>query len=134
MALYHSKNAMVYISSTGTGGGFGKLVGCTEWTLDMSTDTVEVTAFGDVNKTYVQGLPDLSGTVTGFWDNTEDKWFQAASSSDGCYVYLYFSSNEPTTYAYGPAWLSISMSNSVTGASEISGNFIAKGNWTVKYW
>lgn len=131
MATYHAKDAMVYISTSGTGAA-SELLGCTEWTLDMSTDTVEVTAFGDANKTYVQGLPDLSGTINGYWRDDEDKWFTAASSTDGIKIYLYFSRNATTQYAYGTAWFSISMSNSVTSACEMSANFIARGAWKLQ--
>ena len=37
------------------------------WTLDMARDTVDVTAFGDVVKQYVLGLPDVKGTYGGWW-------------------------------------------------------------------
>ncbi len=33
--------------------------------------TTAVANFGDAGKTYVQGLPDISGQISGFWDNDE---------------------------------------------------------------
>ena len=128
---YHAKAAVVYMSTSGTGDA-SKLVGCTEWTLDMSTDTVDVTAFGDTNKQYVQGLPDISGTLSGFVQDGETKWFSAQSSTDGVKLYLYFTSIDTARYAYGTAWFSLSLSNTVTSANEISGNFVAKGPWMVR--
>lgn len=128
---YHAKAAVVYMSTTGTGDA-SELLGCTEWTLDMSTDTVEVTAFGDVNKTYVQGLPDISGTLSGFVRDDETKWFSAQSSTDGIKMYLYFSRQTPDRYAFGTAWFSLSLNNAVSSANEISGTFTAKGPWTIK--
>jgi hypothetical protein len=92
-------------------------------------DKIDVTSFGDANKTYVQGLPDVQGTVTGFWDDTETKPFAAAASSDGLKMYLYPSADKTTSYHYGPAWLDCSMEVSVTGAVSITGNFVANGSW-----
>lgn len=128
---YHAKNAVVYMSTTGAGAAT-ELLGCNEWTLDMSVDTVEVTSFGDVNKTYVQGLPDISGTLSGFLRDDETKWFAAQSSVDGVKLYLYFTRTTPARYAYGTAWFSLSLNNSASGANEISGSFVAKGPWEVK--
>lgn len=128
---YHAKDAVVYLSTSGSGNAT-QLAGCTEWTLDMSVDTVDVTAFGDTNKSYVQGLPDISGTLSGFVQDGETKWFDASSSTDGCKLYLYFTKLDTARYAYGPAWFSISLNNTNSGANEISANFVAKGAWKVK--
>lgn len=131
MALpYHAKDAVVYMAPDGTAEA-SNLDGASEWTLDMSTDTVEVTSFQDVNKVFVQGLPDVSGQITGFVKDTEDKWFKAQKSTQPVRVYLYWSKQMTSKYAYGTAWLSVSMSNSVTSANEISGNFVAGGPWTI---
>lgn len=127
---YHAKDARVYIAPDGTTAA-SLLDGASEWTLDMATDTVEVTAFGDVNKTYVQGLPDISGQITGFLKDTEDKWFKAQRSTSPVRVYLYWSAQMTGKYAYGTAWISVSMSNSISSANEISANMVAGGPWTV---
>lgn len=131
MAVYHAKNAVVYIGSVG-GGAASELLGCSEWSLDMATDTVEVTAFGDTNKTYVQGLPDVKGSFTAFWRDDEDKLFQAAQATSPVTCYLYFSRNAPTLYAYGTAWFSVSMSAGVSGAVIANASFTAGGPWTIK--
>jgi len=130
---YHAKDAVVYISTSGSTEAI-QLVGCSEWTLDMSTDTVETTAFGDTTKTYVQGLPDVSGTLACFWRDDETKLFAASSSTTPCKVYLYFSKNATTRYAYGTAWFSVSMSSPVAGAVTLSANFTGASSWTVRYW
>jgi nitrous oxide reductase len=108
-----------------------KITGATEWTLDMSTDTVEVTAFGDANKSYVQGLKDVKGSVAGFVIEDQDQWFKAAASATAVKMYLYWSSQMTGKYAYGTAWFSISLSNQVSGANGITGNFIAAGPWAI---
>ena len=95
----------------------------------MATDKVEVTSFGDANKTYVQGLKDLTGTLSGFWDETDTKMFNAADSTTGCKLYLYPSSDAISKYFYGPAWLDASINVGVNGAVTMSGNFSANGSW-----
>jgi hypothetical protein len=128
---YHAKDAIVYLAGTSSDEA-SELLGCSEWTLDMSTDTVEVTAFGDTNKTYVQGLPDVSGSLTVFWRDDENKLFTAQAQSSPVKCYLYFSRNATTRYAYGKAWLSTSLNSAVSGAVSLSANFVAGGPWTVK--
>lgn len=128
MAVYHGKKGMVYLSTSGTGAiaSVGKL---SAWTLDMPTDKVETTSFGDTNKTYVQGLKDTSGSMSGFWDDTIDTLFAAADSADGCKVYLYPSSDASSKYFYGPAWLDVSVASGVDAAVTVSANFSANGSW-----
>lgn len=128
MAVYHGRKGVVYISTTGTGVATN-VIKLTDWSLNMETDTVEVTSFGDTNKTYVQGLPDVQGSLSGFWDDTEDKLFTAASSADGCRIYLYPSSDAVTRYFYGPAWLSVSIQSAIGDAVKINSSFRANGAW-----
>lgn len=128
MATYHGKKGVLYISTTGAGNA-QNVIKITGWTLDQSTDLVEVTSFGDGNKTYVQGLKDIKGTFSGFYDDTESKPFTAADSADGCKMYLYPSADSPSKYWAGPAWLSVSVDTGVSTAVAISGNFAANGTW-----
>ena len=128
MAVYHGRRGVVYISTTGAGAA-SLVLSLTDWSLDMATDTVEVTSFGDVNKTYVQGLPDINGSFSGFWNDAEDKLFTAAASSDGCRIYLYPSADAAAKYFYGPAWLSVSVNTAVGDAVKVTGNFLANGTW-----
>jgi hypothetical protein len=115
--------------STSGSGNATSVVQLNAWTLDRATDKIEVTSFGDANKTYVQGLPDVKGTISGFWNDTETKPFAGAASSDGVKIYLYPSSNKLGSYHYGTAWLDCSMNTSVSGAVTISASFAAAGSW-----
>ena len=128
MARYAGRNSVVYMSTTGAGAAT-TTVSLSNWTLDLSTDKFEVTAFADANKSYVQGLKDIKGTITGFLDDTGLSLFTAADSVDGCKLYLYPSSAAATMYWYGPAWLDASIAVPVGGAATISGNFAANGSW-----
>lgn len=128
MARYHAKNARIYMSTSGTGVA-APLLGAAAWTLNKATDRVEVTAFGDSNKQYVQGFADISGDFTVVWDDTDDTAFDAAESADGCRIYLYPSTLVSTIYHYGPAWVDVSHSAAVDGRVEVTGSFAANGNW-----
>lgn len=127
---YHAKDAMVLIASDGSSAA-SELLRAKEWTLDLSRDPVEVTAFGSLNKEYVQGLPDVSGTINGFVEEDEPKWFLAAASSEPVRMYLYWSRQMTSKYCKGLAWVNVSLNNANTGANEISMKFIAGGPWSV---
>jgi hypothetical protein len=129
MAVYAGRKGVVYLSTTGSGNAIN-VIKMNTWTINKTTDKIEVTSFGDTNKTYVQGLPDIQGTIQGFWNDQETKPFAAAASSDGCKLYLYPSSSKTGSYHYGPAWLDMSMDVSVSGAVTISGSFAANGSWS----
>lgn len=128
MARFHGRTGIVYVSPTGTGTAV-PAISLNSWSLDKTTDTVEVTAFGDLNKTYVQGLPDVKGSIGGFWDSVDDALFDATESTDGCKLYLYPSTTYPSAYHYGPAWLSASIAVSATGAISTTASFVANGSW-----
>jgi hypothetical protein len=128
MAVYHGKKGVVYMSTSGSGAATN-VIKLTQWSLNMTTDKVEVTAFGDTNKTYVQGLKDVQGSLNGFYDDTEAKPFQAADSTDGVKLYLYPSADTPTKYWYGPAWVDVSVDTGVAAAVAINGSFAANGAW-----
>src|SRR5690242_5122469 len=73
-----------------------------KWTLDGETEQLEVTSFGDTTKTYLSGLPNAQGTLTGFQDNTattgSTALFAMSQSGTARRLYLY-----PTTpSASGP--------------------------------
>ena len=128
MSVYHGRKGVVYMSTTGSGTA-GATVSLTEWSLSMATDTVETSAFGDPNKNYVQGLKDVSGTISGFWNDANEVLFAAADSADGVKLYLYPSSDATTRYFYGPAWVDVSVNTGVSAAVAVAVNFKANGAW-----
>jgi len=108
------------------------MISLSAWTLDMATDKADVTAFGDPNKVYVQGLRDIKGTISGWWDSADDSLFDAAESADGMKLYLYPASTAATIYFYGPAFIDASISVPASGPASVSGNFVASGAWSRK--
>jgi hypothetical protein len=125
---YAGRNAAVYISTSGTGAATSLLSG-TDWTLNMETQTIDVTDFNSTNQEFIQGWPNRSGTLAGWWRDDEDKLFQAIESGDGCNIYLYPSKLAPSRTFYGPAWLSGTVETSVNGAVRFTGRFAPRGTW-----
>ena len=128
MARYAGRRGLVYMSSSGAGVA-SQVVSLTSWSLDMTQDRLETTSFGDTNKQYVVGLRDVTGTFEGHWDDTETKLFTGAQSADGVKLYLYPSSDILAKYAYGPAWVDVSIAVDVNDRVTITANFAANGAW-----
>ena len=128
MSRYHGSKGQVIASKTAAGVA-AVVASLSKWSLNMATDKVDVTCFGDLNKTYVAGLKDIKGALSGFWDSVEDMLFAGADSVDGVKLYLYPSTLYATGYFYGPAWLDASIDVAVSGAVTISGSFVAAGSW-----
>lgn len=103
------------------------------WQIDMTTQLVDVTSFGDTNIQYVQGLPDAKGKLTGFWDDTDTTLMTARTSTAAVPVYLYPSTDAASKYAYGVAWVNATVDASVKDAVKISGTWNAGGNWTINW-
>lgn len=101
--------------------------------LSYKTDKINVTCFGPsvTNKVYVPSLPDVSGTLTGFWDSTERALWAAAQSSVPGHLSLLPNRNE-STYAFsGLAYLDVDLDTDVQGVPAVSGSFMAAGPWDV---
>ena len=63
MARRHGSKGQVMMNPTG--GATAVAVGdLNEWTLNLARDKEDVTCFGDTNKQYVLGLPDIRGRST----------------------------------------------------------------------
>ncbi|MCC7372531.1 MAG: hypothetical protein IT306_29225 [Chloroflexi bacterium] len=132
MAAYAGRKGVVYLAPDGSGAASAVLK-VSKWSLDRQTDKIEVTAFQDLNKTYVQGLPDMKGTFEAYYDDTETKIFAAAASSAAVRMYTYISSDAASKYAYGLAWLDASIEVDVNGAVKVSGSFVAGGSWGINF-
>lgn len=134
MSAHAGRLGLAYIAIESVTGVATTCIKLNSWNLDRATDKFEVTSFGDSNKTYVQGLADLKGALSGFWDETETKPFAGAASSTGVKLYLYPDiTNSPTKYAYGTAWLDASITAPVGGAVSLNMNFVAAASWYVGF-
>jgi len=128
MARYHGRGGVVYL---GTAGGAvpSTVATLSSWTIDMSADKADVTGFQDTNKIYVQGLPDMVGTVSGFWDDTDDNLYDASRATGPVSMYLYPTSQAAAKMWSGTAWIDMSIECPVDGPITMSGNWAAASSW-----
>jgi hypothetical protein len=129
MSIHHGKDGAIYMQ---VAPGTSKLVAhISTFTLDQTMATVDVTAMSDLNHVYVTGLKDVKGTLSGFWDDTDDSIFNAIDSPTGVLLALYPDFKLfPAKWFGGPAWLSGAIKSGVTAAVVIDATFVAAGSWT----
>lgn len=99
----------------------------TAWTMDRSTERVDVTNFDSTNQEEIQGWPALRGTFEGYWNTDESKLFAAAASADGVKMYLYPTRRAPSKFIGCTAWLDASLESRVDGAVRVRGTWSAFG-------
>jgi len=113
-----------------------------EWTLQRNRDYVDATTFGDPNKTYLAGLPNVQGTYAGlllFNDATVSDPLLTAATLDSQTIVLYASypgtgvasSAATIQVATGPGFIDASVNCSNTDAVRITGEFRASGAWEI---
>lgn len=123
MARTHGRNGRLYAAIT-SGGTAEPIAFLTNWSLDSSTDKIEVTAFGDTNKQYVAGLPDAQGSFSGWYDTETEQLYTASQDGVARPFYLYPNTSDGD-YFSGQAVFDFSISTPVDGAVSVSGNFAA---------
>ena len=128
MARLHGRSGRLYagIASAGTAEPITFL---NSWSFDASTDDVDVTAFGDTNKTYVSGLPDFKGSFAGFYDSSSAQLWTAAVDGVARKFYLYPSTAD-AIYWFGSATFDMSVETGVADAVKVSGSFTAASEVT----
>lgn len=126
---YPGKNGVVYLSTSGTSAAV-PVGGFRAFTMDGSTEKIDVTSFGASNRESVQGFPAFRGTLEGFWLSDDTTLRQASASTDGTNLYLYPSSNAVSKWIGGPAWIDMSLRSAVDQAVGTTANFEARGAWT----
>jgi hypothetical protein len=116
-------NAAIYIGGT-------KVAAKAQWTLNRARDTIDVTSFGDTNKAYVAGLPDISGSFAGFLDTSGDLLLTNAGTSTPISIALW-AVDSSTEVAHGSGYVDATVTAGVSDALRITGNFRASGNWSI---
>lgn len=128
----HGSSGLIKMDPTG-GATTVQVADLNKWTLDMARDQVEVTAFGDINKQYVLGLPDVKGTYGGWWTSeSSPPLFDVAQGTAPVTLDLVPSTTEPTFFFSGLAYLDASIDVASDGAVSLSGNFVAAGPWALE--
>lgn len=125
MSKIAGRNARLYLAIA-SGGTAEPVVSISQFQIDGSSERFEATSFGDSTKTYVAGLPDSSGSFTGFYDTATNATFTAAQDGVARKWYFYPDTvSLVTQYFFGTGFFDFSASFDVGGVSGVSGNWSA---------
>ena len=124
----HGSKGQVQMDPTG-GVTVVPVASLNKWSLELARDKVKVTAFGDTNHQYVQGLPDIKGSLAGFWDSDDPVFFDVAAGDVAAMLHLIPSTLQPTFYWKGLAYLDAKIDVDANGAVTTGGTFVAAGPW-----
>jgi hypothetical protein len=95
------------------------------WSISFESEKIDVTAFGDENKTYVAGLPDAAGEFSGWYDDATAQTYTAAVDGLARKFYLYPSTLATGQYFFGTIFPDLSVNAEVNGAVEVSASWAA---------
>jgi hypothetical protein len=131
MAILTGRYGEVKYDPTGAGGVTAvAIASLNAWKLSLKTDKEDVTCFGAVNKVYVPGLKDVSGTVGGFWDSSDVTLFEAADAATPGLLELVPNTTETTFMWSGKAYMDADIDCSGLKVPKVTGTFMAAGPWT----
>jgi hypothetical protein len=103
-----------------------------KWSADFSREQVDVTAFLDASRVYIQGTMDAKGTLGGWWEAVGSKvLFDAAFGDVAVLLELVPSTLDAGVKFTGPANLSMSIEVAVDGAVTVNGTWTGAGPWTL---
>jgi hypothetical protein len=132
MAILTGRYGEVKYDPTGTGTPPAVVIASINgWKASFKNDYEDVTCFQDTNKVYVPGLPDVSGSLAGFWNSDDVTLFEATKSPTPGMLELTPNSTEPLFKWSGLAYLDVDIDCTVKGAPKLSGTFKAAGPWTM---
>ena len=132
MARRHGSTGSIKMDPTG-GATTVAIASINNWTLDLERDKEDVTCFGDTNKVYVLGLPNVEGDIGGVWDELSSPDFlRIAMGVVPVMLELIPSTVTPTHMFKGLAYLSAGLECPADGAVTITGSFVAAGPWTIE--
>lgn len=99
------------------------------WSINFTVTKIDVTAFGDTNKTSLAGLAGAKGDFGGFYDNASSQLYTAATDGTARKVYLYPDTDLNTQYFWGTAVFDFNINGAVDGSVDIAGAWEAASNF-----
>lgn len=121
---FHARSGVLYVSPT-NGAAAVAVSNVSEFSMDSKTDRVDVTALTDTTKVYVQGLPDSSGSFSGFRESGAKQLLAAAQDGLARNWYFYEDASTSTAYFFGTAYFDFASTWSVNDAAKMSGTWAA---------
>jgi hypothetical protein len=126
MSRISSRNAVIYMGTT-TAAEASLLTYQNSYTMNLTFERIDVTAFGDTTKQYVAGIADASGEFSGFLDDASVQTYTAAIDGLSRKFYLYPSALTVARYFFGTILADMTINGAVAGAAEVSASWSASG-------
>lgn len=124
MARIAGRNAVIYLGAT-TSAAASPITFQNTWSMNFTSEKIDVTAFGETTKTYVAGIADAQGEFSGFYDDASAQTYTAAIDGLARKLYLYPSSLTTSQYFFGTVFADMSINAAVVGAVEVSASWNA---------
>jgi hypothetical protein len=118
------RNAAIYFGAT-TSAQASPLTFQNTWSMNFTSEKIDVTAFGESTKTYVAGIADAAGEFSGFYDDATPQTYTAAIDGLARRMYLYPSNLNTAQYFFGTVFADMSINAAVAGATEVSASWNA---------
>lgn len=123
MGRLAGRNGRVYLALT-SGGTATPVAYQASWSLNFTTNKIDVTAMGDATKVYVAGLADAAGQFAGFYDDASVQAYTAATDGVARAFYLYPTISN-AQYFWGTVLPDMTIDSTVDGAIAVSSAFAA---------
>jgi len=131
MSRYHGRNGVLLLQLSSASTSLSTVSYVRDWSMNFAVDQVDATALGDTNKVYVAGLPDATGSVTGFHNDTNDDTLPAAQDGVARSFKLYPKGVTSGSTVYeGTALWDFTLSGGVGGVVEFTANWSANSSIT----
>jgi hypothetical protein len=124
VARIAGRKGALYANIT-SGGTAEPIAFLTEWSLDFTTNKIDVTAMQDTNMVYVGGLPDAAGSFSGWYDTATAQLYTAAVDGVARKFYLYPTTDTTTQYWFGTMIADFNVASGVGEAVSMNGSFAA---------
>lgn len=124
MGRLAGRNGRVYMGLTSSGTA-EPVAFQASWSINFTTNKIDVTAMGDNNKVYVAGLPDAQGQFAGFYDDATVQTYTAATDGVARKFYLYPTTASTSTYFFGTILPDMTIDATVDGAIAVSSSWAA---------
>jgi hypothetical protein len=125
MAIISGRNGEVSWDPTG-GATTVPILSLNAFTAEFKTEFEDVSCYGDVNRVWLPGMKDSSGSLSGFFNSEELALFEAAEQDTPGTLKLVPSTTEPLVFWTGPAYMDASIDSSLS-APKLSGTWKAAG-------
>src|SRR5262245_14882946 len=124
MARLAGRNGRVFLALT-SGGVATPVAFQASWSINFTTNKIDVTAFGDSTKLYVSGLADAQGQFAGFYDDATVQSYTAATDGVARAFYLYPNFTNTGQYFWGTVLPDLTIDSTVDGAISVSASWAA---------